>query len=89
MNEEDTLLKEYPKDSLPHALRCPHTSATMRPMTCVNCTADELLAVLLELKRSYYVDGIELMGEKQYDQFEAYLWGRFPKDERFKQVGSK
>jgi hypothetical protein len=60
----------------------------MRPLACVDCTADELLAVFLELKRSYY-SGVELMGEKEYDRFEAYLWARFPEDGRFKVVGSK
>lgn len=78
---------EYPRHSLPHDLRCPHTGATMRPLFCSRCTADEVSQRYTALKTAYY-DGTPLVSDEYFDRYEMYCREEFPGDMRFYKVGS-
>ena len=78
---------EYPKGDLPHHLRCPHTIATMRPLICQDCTADELSAVYLELKRAYYAGTPHITEDPLFDRYESMCRTRYPMCEVFYTVG--
>lgn len=77
----------YNRGVLDHSVRCPHTKAELRPLFCNSCTADEVYARYLECKRSYYIDGISLADDENFDRFEKYCQDRYPLDTRFYMVG--
>lgn len=77
----------YPNNSIPHALRCPHTPAEMRPLFCEDCTADEVYARYKEMDFLYRM-GEPVCGDEEFDRYELLCRKKFPFDERFKQVGS-
>lgn len=78
----------YNRDTLPHELRCPHTQATMRPVMCNRCTAEDLDRVYTELKRAYYAGEKPYLSDGAFDRFEQMCRTRWPEDSRFRRVGS-
>ena len=78
----------YPKDTIPHELRCKHQDAVMvlRPISCDLCTADELYT-LYSILNTAYRTGEPLSEDHYYDRLEARCRKLFPQDPRFWKVG--
>lgn len=78
----------YPKDCIPHELRCSHQDVVMvlRPWLCAECTADEAYRTYHTLNMSYR-QGAPLVSDIRFDRFEIRCRERWPDDARFKQVG--
>lgn len=72
----------YPKDSIPHHLRCNHTGAAMRPLFCVNCTGHEVLARYHALDFAYRI-GFPECSDLEFDKFESLCRELFPEEASF------
>jgi len=71
---------------IPEEWKCPHTQAQVRPLTCENCTADDLFLLKSRLNHAYRT-GNPVCTDDQYDIYEKIFRDRFPKDRRFWKVG--
>ena len=78
----------YPKDCIPHELRCKHQDGVMvlRPWLCYACTADEAYATYHTLNTAYR-EGSQLCRDLSFDRFEDLCRKRWPEDQRFHQIG--
>lgn len=78
----------YPKDCIPHDLRCKHQDEVMvlRPWLCHMCTADDAYNTYAALNNTYR-SGSPLVPDKVFDRFESLCRDRWPEDKRFHQVG--
>lgn len=82
-------LTRYPKDSIPHELRCPHNDDKMvvRPWLCYQCSADELWASYQTMNLAYR-NGEALVPDKVFDNYEKLCREHYPEDRRFWKVGT-
>lgn len=71
---------------IPEEWLCPHTQARFRPLTCHQCTADELFLLKSRINHSYRI-GEPVCSDDQYDIYESMFRLRFPDDPRFWKVG--
>jgi len=78
--------KGYPKDTVPHHLRCGHTIAEMRPLFCVKCTVIEAENRYGALNQAYR-DGNPLVSDLEFDKYETYCRARWPECKTFHKVG--
>lgn len=81
-------MNSYPKDSVPHSLRCGHTIAEMRPLFCVDCTSIEAEVRYRALNVAYR-DGDALISDLEWDKYETYCRARWPDCATFFKVGKE
>ena len=78
----------YPKDSVPHALRCAHVTFPngLKPFLCADCNSDHAYQLYSSINDAYR-KGDPIMNDYMFDMFETYLRERHRRDPRFWKVG--
>lgn len=79
--------RSYPKDTVPHELRCPHTASDMRPLFCRSCSEADVVVRYVALNNAYRA-GEPLVSDTEFDKYEIYCRARWPSCTTFRKVGT-
>lgn len=74
-------------DTLPHEMRCRHTTSPMRAVYCENCTVDIMEANYITMNNAYR-EGKPMLEDKDWDRYEQVCRKRFPACGTFHKVGT-